>query len=137
MSAGETHYGWSKVVWLAAVVSVAIILLGLRAFVDPVAASAGFGLPMHTDSETTFVQVYGARNALLGAVAVGLLVRRMTGPAAMLFTLATALPPLDAWVIVSRVGAGTVLVRHAVIFLVLVVTSTLLWRLDARPRRSA
>jgi len=56
----------------------------------------------------------------------------MMRPTALLFTLATLLPPLDAWVIGSRVGVGMVLVRHAVIFLVLVTTSTLLWRLDAR-----
>ena len=53
----------SRAAWLAAVASVAILLLGVRAFFDPVAASVGFGLPMHTDTETTFVRIYGARNA--------------------------------------------------------------------------
>ena len=126
-----TPYRRTAAVWLAAIASGAILLLGIRAFLDPVSASAGFGLPMHTESETTFVRVYGARNAFLGAVALRLLWLHMTKPVALLFTLATVLPLLDAWVIVSRVGVSGDLVRHAIILLVLVVTSTSLRRLHA------
>ena len=39
----------SRAVWLAGLVSAVILLLGVRAFLDPLAASASFGLPMHTD----------------------------------------------------------------------------------------
>jgi Domain of unknown function (DUF4267) len=126
-----TPYRRTAAVWLATIASAAILLLGIRAFLDPVSASAGFGLPMHTESETTFVRVYGARNALLGVVALRLLWLHMAKPVALLFTLATVLPLLDAWVIVSRVGVSGELVRHAVILLVLVVTSTALRRLSA------
>jgi hypothetical protein len=38
----------ARAVWLAGLVSVLILLLGVRAFLDPIAASASFGLPMHT-----------------------------------------------------------------------------------------
>ena len=95
-------YRRTAAVWLAAIASAAILVLGIRAFLDPVSASAGFGLPMHTGSETTFVRVYGARNAFLGVVALRLLWLRMTKPLALLFTLATVLPLLDAWVIVFQ-----------------------------------
>ena len=123
----------SKALWLAALVSVVILLLGVRAFVDPVAASASFGLPMHTADETAFVRVYGARNAMLGAVALIFALRGMIRPLVLLFMLATVLPLLDAVVIVSRVGLGHELARHAVIMLVLAALSISLWRLrDAR-----
>jgi hypothetical protein len=118
----------SRAVWLAAVVSVVIVLLGVRAFLDPIAASASFGLPMHTDTETSFVRVYGARNALLGGFALVLASRGMIRPLVLLFTLATALPLLDATVIVSRIGPAHALVRHGVIFLVLAAVSVALWR---------
>jgi hypothetical protein len=118
----------SKTVWLAALVSVVILLLGVRAFVDPVAASASFGLPMHTAAETAFVRVYGARNAMLGAVALIFALRGMIRPLVLLFMLATLLPLLDAVVIVSRVGLGHELARHAVIMVVLVALSISLWR---------
>ena len=118
----------SRAAWLAAVASVAILLLGVRAFLDPVAASVGFGLPIHSDDETAFVRIYGARNALLGAVALTFLVFRMVQPLTLLFTLATVLPLLDAVVIVSRVGVGHELVRHAAILVVLTIVSVSLWR---------
>ena len=113
---------------LAAVASVAILALGLRAFLDPVAASVAFGLPMHTEAETTFVRVYGARNAFLGAVALSFIALGMGRPLALLFSLATVLPLLDAVVIVSRIGFGHELVRHGVILCVLLLASASLWR---------
>jgi len=121
----------SKVVWLAGLVSVVILLLGVRAFLDPVAASASFGLPMHTDTETSFVRIYGARNALLGALALVFALRGMIRPLVLLFTLATLLPLLDAAVIVSRIGLGQELVRHTIILLVLVTMTFALWRASA------
>ena len=118
----------SKATWLAGLVSIVILLLGVRAFLDPVAASASFGLPMHTDAETSFVRIYGARNALLGAMALVLAGRGMIRPLVLLFTLATALPLLDAMVIVSRIGLGHELVRHGVILLILATVSVALSR---------
>jgi hypothetical protein len=121
----------SKAFVLAGLVSTIILLLGVRAFLDPLAASASFGLPMHTDPETAFVRVYGARNALLGAIALVLTTRRMLQPLVLLFTFATVLPFLDAAVIVSQIGFGHELVRHGVILGVLAAVSLSLWRLDA------
>ena len=123
-----TPYRRTATVWLAAIASVAILVLGIRAFFDPVSASAGFGLPMHTESETTFVRVYGARNAFLGVVALRLLWLHMAKPVALLFSLATVLPLLDAWVVVSRLGVGHELFRHAAILFVLAIVTVSLWR---------
>jgi len=123
----------SWAVRLAALVSVVILLLGVRAFVDPVAASASFGLPMHTAAETAFVRVYGARNAMLGAVALIFAARGMVRPLVPLFVLATCLPLLDAVVIVSRVGLGHELARHAIILAVLAAISVSLWRSERAP----
>ena len=117
-----------KAVWFAGLVSAVILLLGVRAFLDPVAASASFGLPMHTDLETAFVRVYGARNVLLGALALVFAVRGMLRPLLVLFALATVLPLLDAAVIVSQLGPGRELARHGVILLVLATVSISLWR---------
>ena len=123
-----------KALWLAGLVSAVILLLGMRAFLDPVAASASFGLPMHTDVETAFVRIYGSRNALLGALALIFVARGMLRPLVLLFTLATVLPLLDAAVVVSQIGLGHELVRHGIILLVLAAVSVSLWRLrDVHP----
>jgi len=118
----------SWAVWLAGLVGVVILLLGVRAFLDPVAASASFGLPMHTDAETSFVRIYGARNALLGAMAIVFAARGMIGSLVLLFTLAILLPLLDAAVIVSRLGLGRELARHGAILLVLAIVGVALRR---------
>src|SRR5262249_5509959 len=94
----------------------------------PIAASANFGLPIHTDAETSFVRVYGARNALLGILALVLAARGMIRPLALLFTLATVLPLLDAAVIVPHTRLGRELVRHGAILLVLATVSVALRR---------
>ena len=69
---------------------------------------------MHTYAETTFVRVYGARTALLGVVGFTFVTLGMIRSFALLFTLATVLPLLDAVAIVSRIGLGHELVarRH-------------------------
>lgn len=121
----------SKAFVLAGLVSTIILLLGARAFFDPLAASASFGLPMNTHAETAFVRIYGARNALLGAIAFVFATRRMLQPLVLLFTFATVLPFLDAAVIVSQIGFGHELLRHGVILVVLAAVSVSLWRLGA------
>jgi len=124
----------TKAFVIAGLVSTVIVILGVRALLDPLAASASFGLPMHTDSESAFVRIYGARNALLGALALVLAARRMLQPLLLLYTFAIVLPLLDAAVIVSQIGLGHELVRHAIILIVLVAVSVSLWRLgDVRP----
>jgi glycosyltransferase involved in cell wall biosynthesis len=49
-------------------------------------------------------------------------------PLTLLFALATVLPLLDAVVIVSRIGVGQELLRHAAILFVLAIVSLSLWR---------
>jgi hypothetical protein len=88
---------------------------------------------MHTEPEAAFVRIYGARNALLGAIALVLAARRMLQPLVLVFACATVLPLLDAAVIVSQIGLGHELVRHGIILVVLAAVSVSLWRLgDAR-----
>jgi hypothetical protein len=121
-------YWRSPVILLATLMGVAIVALALRTMFDPVAVSATFGLPMSTHSETSFVQVYGSRNLVLGLLALVFLVARMGRATALAFAAAALLPPIDMWIIVSRIGVGPELTRHVIIFVVLLVLAALLWR---------
>ncbi len=124
----RTGYWRSPVVLIAALVSVAFVVLALRTLLDPVAVSASFGLPMTSRVETSFVQVYGSRNFVLGLLALAFIVARMSKATALLFTFAALLPPIDMWIIVSRIGAGPELTRHLVLFVVLLIVAAVLWR---------
>lgn len=122
------RYWRSPVIWLATLMGIAIVALALRTMLDPVAVSATFGLPMTTRSETSFVQVYGSRNLILGLLALAFIVARMGKATALVFASAALLPPIDMWIVVSRIGVGPGLTRHVIILVVLVVLAALLWR---------
>jgi len=120
-------------IWCTGLVSAFFVLLGLGAYLDPVGASARFGLPMRTAAETTFVQVYGSRNGLLGAVALVFVVLDLRRALAILLSMAAVLPWLDAAVVVSRIGwEAPVLARHATYFVILAALGVGLWRADGR-----
>ena len=129
MAEKSRHPYWrSPVIWFATLMGVAIVALALRTMLDPVAVSATFGLPMTTRSETSFVQVYGSRNLILGLLALTFIIARMGEATALVFAAAALLPPIDMWIVVSRIGVGPELTRHVVIFVVLIVLAALLWR---------
>jgi hypothetical protein len=129
MTGSFRHPYWrSPVIWLATLLGLAIVALALRTMVDPVAVSATFGLPMTTRSETSFVQVYGSRNLILGLLALAFIVGRMGRATALVFAVAALLPPIDMWIVVSRIGVGPELTRHVIIFVALLVLAALLWR---------
>ena len=124
----RSTYWRSPVILLATVFALAIIALALRTIVDPVAVSANFGLPMTSRTETSFVQVYGARNLVLGLLALAFIALRLSNATALVFTAAALLPPMDIWIIVSRIGAGPELTRHVIIFAALLIMALVLWR---------
>ena len=126
-------YWRSPVILLATLFALAIVALSLRTMFDPVAVSASFGLPMTSRAETSFVQVNGARNLVLGLLALAFIALRMPSATALVFTSAALLPPMDIWIVVSRIGVGPELTRHVVIFVALLIMAAVLWR---RARRA-
>jgi uncharacterized protein DUF4267 len=121
-------YWRSPVILLATLISVALVALALRTMLDPVAVSATFGLPMTSRAETSFVQVYGSRNFVLGLLALAFIALRMSKATTLLFAFAALLPPIDMWIVVSRIGVGPELIRHTIIFVVLAIMAWVLWR---------
>jgi hypothetical protein len=129
----SSAYWRSPVILLATLFALAIVALALRTMFDPVAVSAAFGLPMTSRAETSFVQVYGARNLVLGLLALAFIALRMPRATALVFTSAALLPPMDIWIVVSRIGVGPELTRHVVILAALLIMAAVLWR---RARRA-
>jgi Domain of unknown function (DUF4267) len=124
----SSAYWRSPAILLAALFALAIVALALRTMFDPVAVSASFGLPMTSRAETSFVQVYGARNLVLGLLALAFIALRMPSATALVFTSAALLPPMDIWIVISRIGVGPELTRHVVIFAALLIMAAVLWR---------
>ena len=92
--------------WLAAVAALVFLGLGLRALLDPVGASAFFGVPVAGADGLAFVRVYGARNVGISLVALALITLDMRlGLAALLFA-AALIAGLDFAVVSSQAGAA-------------------------------
>lgn len=92
--------------WLAALAALVFLGLGLRALLDPVGASAFFGVPVAGADGLAFVRVYGARNVGISLVALALIALDMRlGLAALLFA-AALIAGLDFAVVSSQAGAA-------------------------------
>jgi Domain of unknown function (DUF4267) len=123
----NSTYWRSPLILLATTASLVFVGLAVRTMLDPVAASAAFGLPLGSGGDASFVRVYGSRNFVLGLLGFTLIASRMTKATTLLFAFAAILPPIDMWIVVSRIGVGPELIRHAIIFLILSVMAGALW----------
>ena len=127
-------------VLFAAFSGLAFMALGLRAILIPATSSSGFGLPMTTASEVLWVQIYGSRTMLLGAIALVLLSLRNVRALAWMLAIGAFLPFFDMGLIISQTGPGPILLRHAAYIVWLGLAALLLWRLApeaASPSREA
>lgn len=125
--AHQLHYWRSPAIWIALIAALAFLVAGLRLIMLPSAASASFGMPMVSDSETLFVQVYGSRTVLLALVAIALIVARQLVGLVALLTLALPLPLFDIWLLSTRHGFGPELGRHLAYLALLALTVGMLW----------
>ncbi|MDF5757343.1 DUF4267 domain-containing protein [Spongiactinospora sp. TRM90649] len=93
--------------WLAGLIAIGIILIGIRFLLRPVAAAEGFGVPV---SMNAYLTVKGVRDITCGLIVLPALV---TGDQHMLgwLILASVFSPLGDTVIVLRNGG-----RRAVAF---------------------
>lgn len=130
------RYWGSPAIWLSLVAGLAFLFAGLRLVALPQLASASFGMPMLSENEIFFVQVYGSRTILLALVALTLVVTRQLAGLVALLTLALPLPLFDIWLLSTRHGFGPELGRHLAYLALLALTAALVWRKAVRDRRA-
>jgi hypothetical protein len=88
---------------LAILLNVFIIVIGVRFFVVPQAAAAGYGVPAMVDGDTAYLTIKGLRDASYGILGFALLTF-VGAQAEAWFMLVVALVPLGDTVIVLRYG---------------------------------
>lgn len=115
---------------LAAALCLMVLFIGVRFLTQPIAAAAGYGVPVKPDSGRAYLAVKGNRDFTFGVVGLALLAFASSGAAA-LFMLAVSIAPFADTVVVLRNGgtkatafgihfatAITVLVSAALLFAV-------------------
>ena len=88
---------------LAVLLNIAIAAIGVRFFVSPRAAAAGYGVPAKERGDAAYLTVKAVRDTTFGIL--GLTLLAFAGPhAAALFMLVASLAPLGDTAIVLRHG---------------------------------
>jgi hypothetical protein len=81
--------------WLALVISAGIIYIGVNGILNPAAAAAGFGMPLHATSDDPFVRIKGVRDIVYGLLLLAFLGLKKPRAASILVFVATLIPAGD------------------------------------------
>lgn len=103
-----------------------------RAFADPVGFATYLGLPIEAPSAAGFVLVYAIRALFIGVLAAALVMTRQIRALAWFAASATIMPVGDAVLTAQASAPGATIGRHVAIAAFLLITASLLSRLDHR-----
>ena len=118
----------SALFWCTALVPVAIIAVGINFILNPVGASAAYGVPIHDPAAFPYMWVKGIRDIFSGIAILPFLIRGDRRTTAILFTLAIFIPLSDGLVIVAHLGLASPLFIHWGTALYMAVIAVLLFR---------
>lgn len=102
----------SPLFWFTFLVPAAIIALGINFIVNPVGASAGFGIPIHDPAAFPFMWVKGIRDIFAGVVVLTFLSRRDLRTTATIYSIAVFIAVGDGFVILSHLGFAPPIFIH-------------------------
>ena len=105
----------------------AFSVYSVRGLLVPEIVSARFGAPVSDGTATLFFRVYLSRNIVLILLGLTFLKLDARKPLAVLMSLIAGLPVFDASVLLAQFGSEARLNFHVTAFVVLAVTSGLLW----------
>lgn len=114
--------------WFTLLVPVAIIAIGINFILNPVGASAGYGIPMHDPTAFPFMWIKGIRDIFSGLVVLTFLVRGDRRTTAILYALAVLIPIGDGFVILSHLGFAPPILIHWGTALYMIIVSAFLLR---------
>ena len=102
----------SLLFWCTLVIPIGIIGIGINFIVNPVGASAAFGIPIHDPAAFPFMWVKGIRDIFSGLVILSFLWRGDRRTTAILFAIAIFIPFGDGLVILSHLGFAPPIYIH-------------------------
>ena len=102
----------SLLFWCTLVIPVAIIGIGINFILNPVGASAAYGVPIHDPNAFPFMWAKGIRDIFSGLVVLWFLWRGDRRTTAVLFAIAVFIPIGDGLVILGRFGFASPIYIH-------------------------
>jgi hypothetical protein len=118
----------SPLFWCTLVIPVGIIGLGINFILNPVGASAGFGIPIHDPAAFPFMWIKGIRDIFSGLVVLAFLLRGDRRTTAILFAIAIFIPFCDGLVILKHHGFAPPIYIHWGTALYMTIVAAFLFR---------
>jgi hypothetical protein len=104
---------WNRpLFWFTFLVPAAIIGLGINFIVNPVGASAGFGIPMTDPSAFPFMWIKGIRDIFAGVAVLTLLLRGDRRTIAIIYAISVFIAIGDGFVILRQLGFAPPIFMH-------------------------
>jgi hypothetical protein len=116
--------------WLASLIAIGIIYIGINGILHPADAAAGFGVPLHNASDLAFVRVKAVRDIVSGLVSIAFLLLRKRREFSILF-LVFALIPIGDFLVVLFTGDHQLLhlaIHSGTALYMIIVGSWLYWQ---------
>ncbi len=102
----------SALFWCTVAIPAAIIAVGINFILNPVGASAAFGIPIHDPAAFPFMWVKGIRDIFSGLVVLTFLWKGDRRTTAILFAIAIFIPVCDGLVILRHLGFAPPIYIH-------------------------
>jgi len=118
----------SPLFWLTFLVPAAIIALGINFLLNPVGASAGYGIPITDPSAFPFLWVKGIRDIFAGVAVLTLLFRGDRRTTGIIYAIACFIAIGDGFVILAHRGFAAPLFMHWGTALYMMVVASFLLR---------
>jgi hypothetical protein len=118
----------SLLFWCTLVVPAAIIAIGINFILNPVGASAGFGIPIHDPAAFPFMWIKGIRDIFSGLVVLPFLWKGDRRTTASLFAISIVVPFGDGLVILRHLGFATPIYIHWGTALYMMIVAAFLFR---------
>jgi len=118
----------SPLFWFTFLIPAAIIGLGINFILNPVGASAGYGIPIHDPAAFPFLWVKGIRDIFSGVVVLTFLFRGDRRTIAILYSLAVFIAVGDGFVILGHLGFAPPIFIHWGTALYMIIVATFLLR---------
>jgi hypothetical protein len=102
----------SPLFWLTILVPLGIIAVGINFILNPVGASAAYGVPIQDPSAFPFMWIKGIRDIFSGVVILPFLLRGDRRTTATLYSIAVLIPLADGLVILAHRGFSPPIFIH-------------------------
>lgn len=88
--------------WLVGVITLLMLYLGVKGFIQPVAAIQGFGIPLHDVADKNLVYIKADRDLFIGIFLLVLMILRMRRALLVGMLTSTMMPIIDATLVLTK-----------------------------------